>query len=42
MHPFTIKYQPKKTSEIIGQDIILKKLKNFVVNFKRQKKRASH
>tara|TARA_Y100000310_G_scaffold281722_1_gene302366 strand:+ start:2601 stop:3809 length:1209 start_codon:yes stop_codon:yes gene_type:complete len=41
MQPFTIKYQPKKISEIIGQDIALKKLKDFVVNFKRQKKNAA-
>ncbi|MCH8329160.1 MAG: AAA family ATPase, partial [Nanoarchaeota archaeon] len=41
MQPFTIKYQPKKTSEIIGQDTAIKNLKNFVVNFKRQKKNAA-
>ncbi|MDP3766285.1 MAG: replication factor C large subunit, partial [Nanoarchaeota archaeon] len=41
MHPFTIKYQPKKTSEIIGQDEALRKLRDFVVNFKRQKKKAA-
>ncbi len=41
MHPFTIKYQPRKTSDIIGQDTALKKLKNFVVNFKKQKKNAA-
>ena len=41
MQPFTIKYQPKKTSEIIGQDIALKKLKDFIVNFKKQKKKAA-
>jgi replication factor C large subunit len=40
MQPFTIKYKPKKTSEIIGQDTAGRKLKNFVVNFKRQKKNA--
>ena len=38
MQPFTIKYQPKKTSDIMGQDIALKKLKNFVVDFKKQRK----
>ena len=41
MHPFTLKYQPKKISEIIGQDDAIKKLKNFVVNFKKQKKNAA-
>ena len=41
MHPFTIKYQPKKTSEIIGQDAALKKLKDFVINFKKQRKNAA-
>ncbi|MEK0337652.1 MAG: AAA family ATPase, partial [Nitrosopumilus sp.] len=41
MQPFTIKYQPKKTNEIIGQDTAIKNLKNFVVNFKRQKKNAA-
>jgi replication factor C large subunit len=40
MQPFTIKYCPKKTSEIIGQDKALKKLKDFVVNFKKQRKNA--
>ena len=41
MQPFTIKYKPKKPSEIIGQDAAIKKLKDFVVNFKRQKKNAA-
>ena len=41
MQPFTIKYQPKKIGEIIGQDTAIKNLKNFVVNFKRQKKNAA-
>ena len=41
MQPFTIKYKPKKTDEIIGQDIAIKKLKNFVVNFKKQRKNAA-
>ena len=41
MHPFTIKYQPKKTDEIIGQDDSIKKLKDFVINFKKQKKNAA-
>ena len=41
MHPFTIKYQPKKTNEIIGQDEAIKKLKDFVINFKQQRKNAA-
>ena len=41
MQPFTIKYKPKKTSEIIGQDAALKKLKEFVINFKKQRKNAA-
>ena len=41
MQPFTIKYQPKKTSEIIEQDTAIKKLKDFVINFKKQKKNAA-
>ena len=41
MQPFTLKYQPKKTSEIIGQDVAIKKLKEFVVNFKRHSKNAA-
>ena len=41
MQPFTIKYQPKRTNEIIGQDNAIKKLKDFVVNFKKQRKNAA-
>lgn len=41
MHPYIIKYLPKKTSEIVGQDIALKKLKDFVINFKKQRKNAA-
>jgi len=41
MQPFTIKYQPKKTNEIIGQDTAIRKLKDFVVNFKKQRKNAA-
>ncbi len=41
MQPFTIKYKPKKTDEIIGQDAGIKKLKDFVVDFKKQKKNAA-
>jgi len=38
--PFTKKYAPKTTKEIIGQDEPVSKLKNFVVNFRKQKKKA--
>ena len=41
MQPFAIKYRPRKTSEIIGQDAAIKKLKDFVVNFKKQRKNAA-
>jgi len=41
MQPFTFKYRPKTTKEIIGQDEAIKKLKDFVVNFKKQKKNAA-
>ena len=40
MYPFTLKYQPKTAKEIIDQDLAIKKLKDFVINFKRQKKNA--
>ena len=41
MEPFTFKYRPKTTKEIIGQNEAVKKLKDFVVNFKKQKKNAA-
>ena len=41
MHPLTIKYKPKLTKDIVGQDSGIKKLKDFVVNFKKQKKKAA-
>ncbi|MBI2208655.1 replication factor C large subunit [Candidatus Woesearchaeota archaeon] len=41
MQPFTFKYQPKTSMEIIGQNEAIKKLKGFVVNFKKQKKNAA-
>jgi replication factor C large subunit len=40
MQPFTIKYQPKTTKEIVGQDTSIKKLKEFINDFKKQKKNA--
>lgn len=41
MEPFIKKYSPLKTSEIVGQDNALKQLKDFIVNFKHQKKKAA-
>ncbi|MAH32861.1 hypothetical protein CL615_00540 [archaeon] len=40
MHPFTLKYKPVKTNEIIGQEIAIKKLKKFISDYKKQKKKA--
>lgn len=41
MEPFIKKYSPLKSSEIVGQDEALKQLKDFIVNFKHAKKKAS-
>ncbi|MBI2651192.1 replication factor C large subunit [Candidatus Woesearchaeota archaeon] len=41
MLPFTIKYRTRKINDIVGQDIAIKKLKNFVADFKRQRKNAA-
>ena len=41
MLPFTKKYQPRALKEIIGQDLAIKELKSFVVNHKKQKKKAA-
>jgi replication factor C large subunit len=41
MLPFTIKHQPKKLSEVIGQDSSLSSIKNYVLNYKKQKKKAA-
>ena len=40
MLPYTIKYQPKNSQEIIGQDEAVKTLKDFITNYKTQKKKA--
>jgi len=40
MIPFTKKYSPKALKEVIGQDDAVKELKDFVTNFKKQKKKA--
>ncbi len=41
MEPWTRKYQPKKTDEIVGQDSALKQLKAFVSGYRKQKKKAA-
>jgi replication factor C large subunit len=41
MLPLTLKHSPKTTKEIVGQEASIKKLKDFVSGFKRQKKRAA-
>ena len=38
--PFTKKYSPKKLSEVIGQEEAVQKLKDFIVNFAKQKRKA--
>ena len=38
--PFTKRYAPKSTKDVIGQDQPILKLKDFVNNFKKQKKKA--
>lgn len=40
MLPWTIKYRPKKSSEIKGQIDAVKSLKDFVENFRKKKKKA--
>jgi len=41
MHPYTKKFEPEKISDIIGQDAAIKELKDFILNFKKSKKKAS-
>ena len=41
MTPWTKKYQPKNISEVKGHDKALLELKNFILNFKNQKKKAA-
>jgi replication factor C large subunit len=41
MHPFTHRHKPKRTSEIIGQDDAVSKLKAFASNFSNEKKNAA-
>ena len=40
MQPFPLKYQPQKLSEVKGQDTPLAKLKDYVENYKKQRKKA--
>jgi replication factor C large subunit len=40
MHPYTKKFEPEKISDVIGQDTAIKELKDFITNFKRNKKNA--
>lgn len=39
--PWTVKHQPKRLSEVVGQDLALRELKDFVINYKRKRKKAS-
>jgi len=41
MQPYTKKYSPSNLKEITGQDNAIKELKNFVSNFKKNKKNAA-
>ena len=41
MHPLTHKYIPKTTKEIFGQEETINKLKNFIINFRREKKNSA-
>src|SRR3989338_8160345 len=41
MQPLINKSTPKNTKEILGQDISLRKLKNFIVNFLKEKKKSA-
>jgi len=41
MQPLIRKYIPKTEKDIIGQEENLKQLKNFILNFKNQKKNSA-
>ena len=41
MQPLIQKYIPKTTKEIFGQDETIQKLKNFIINFKKEKKNSA-
>ncbi|MBI2662779.1 replication factor C large subunit [Candidatus Woesearchaeota archaeon] len=38
---FTLKYSPKNSEQIFGQDLPLSQLKNFILNYKSQKHKAA-
>ena len=40
MLPYTLKYAPKSTKEVIGQDRAIAVVTNFITTFKKQKKKA--
>ncbi|MEK6808533.1 MAG: replication factor C large subunit [Nanoarchaeota archaeon] len=40
MEQFITKYRPKKSADIIGQESKIKELKDFIINYQGQKKRA--
>ena len=40
MQPLTHKYMPKTTKDISGQDDIIKQLRNFIINFRKEKKNS--
>ena len=41
MQPFLIKYRPRSTKEIVGQDQAVQALRSFVTTFKQQKRRCA-
>jgi len=41
MQPLINKYIPKSTKDIFGQDDVIKKLKNFIINFSKEKKNSA-
>jgi replication factor C large subunit len=41
MKPLTETFKPKKTSDVQGQNFAIAKLKEFIINFKKQKKKAA-
>ena len=41
MIPFIKKHQPKELNELVGQDAVIKDLKEFIIDFKNNKKNAA-
>src|SRR3989338_6710205 len=41
MKTFTDKYRPRTPKDIIGQDAAIQKLRNFIANYPKEKKRAA-